>query len=177
MWIYRRYCRHICMSLNLTIQKCLSIEEQVRTLSWDGSFGALLLPGQLGLNLVGELVQVFFHTLHAEPLRVEEAAFRSNTDTHAAQTAAGAQDEELFLVWTEGVFSHKTLFQQHNGSGVGWFLAVVSVWATQTTQLASKCLLTAFNCLFHRLTQVQEKLLPDSHFQISHVISWGFIAT
>ena len=43
-------------------------------MSRDGSLGALLLLGQLGLNLMGELVQVLVHTLHAEPLGVEKTA-------------------------------------------------------------------------------------------------------
>lgn len=43
-------------------------------MSRDGSLGALLLLGQLGLNLTGELVQVLAHTLHAKPLGVEKAA-------------------------------------------------------------------------------------------------------
>lgn len=96
------------------------------SMSRDGSLGALLLLGQLSLNLMGELVQVFVDTLHAEPLGVEKTAVRSNTDTLAAQAAGRAQHQELLLVRTEGVLGHKTLLQQHNGSGVWWFLAVVS---------------------------------------------------
>lgn len=34
----------------------------------------MLLLGQLGLDLMGELVQVLIHTLHAEPLGVEKTA-------------------------------------------------------------------------------------------------------
>lgn len=43
-------------------------------MSRDGCLGALLLLGQLGPDLMGELVQVLLHTLHAEPLGVEKAA-------------------------------------------------------------------------------------------------------
>lgn len=44
-------------------------------MSRDGSPGALLLLlGQLGLNLMWELVQVLVHTPHAEPLGVEDTA-------------------------------------------------------------------------------------------------------
>lgn len=43
-------------------------------MSRDGSLGTLLLLGQLGPDLLGELVQVLLHALHAEPLGVEKAA-------------------------------------------------------------------------------------------------------
>lgn len=43
-------------------------------MSRDSSLGALPLLGQLGLDLMGELVQVLVHTLHAEPLGVEKTA-------------------------------------------------------------------------------------------------------
>lgn len=43
--------------------------------SRDGGLGALLLLGQLSLDLMGKLVQVLLHTLHAEPLGVIETAF------------------------------------------------------------------------------------------------------
>lgn len=99
-------------------------------MSRDDSLGALLLLGQLSLNLMGELVQVLVHTLHAEPLCVEKTAVRSNTNTHAAQAAERTQNKELLLVRTEGVLGHKTLLKQHNGSGVRWFLAVVRKGAT-----------------------------------------------
>lgn len=44
-------------------------------MSRDGGFNALLLLGELSLDLRRELVQVLVHTLHAEPLGVEETAF------------------------------------------------------------------------------------------------------
>lgn len=43
-------------------------------MSRDSSLGALLLLGQLGPDLLGKLVQVLLHTLHAESLGVEKAA-------------------------------------------------------------------------------------------------------
>lgn len=95
-------------------------------MSGDGSLRALLLLGQLGLDLMRELLQVFVHTLHAEPLGVEKTAVRSNTDTQATHAAGRPQHKKLLLVRTEGVLGHKTLLKQHNGSGVWWFLAVVS---------------------------------------------------
>lgn len=89
----------------------------------------LLLFGQLGLNLWRELLQVLVHTLHAEPLGVEQTAVRSHTDTAAAQAAGGAQHEERVLLRTEGILGHKTLLQQHNRPGVWWFLSVVTIRA------------------------------------------------
>lgn len=41
-----------------------------------------------------------------------KTSYRANTDTHAAQAAAGAQNQELFLVRTEGIPGHKTLLKQ-----------------------------------------------------------------
>lgn len=43
--------------------------------SRDSGLRALLLLGQLSLDLMGKLVQVLLHTLHAEPLGVKETAF------------------------------------------------------------------------------------------------------
>lgn len=73
-----------------------------------------------------ELVQVFVHTLHAEPLGVEETAVRASTHAEAAQAAGGAQHQELLPVRAEGILCHKTLLQQHYGSSVWWFLSVVA---------------------------------------------------
>lgn len=75
---------------------------------------------------MGELVQVPVHTPHAEPLGVEETAVRSDADRHRAQAAAGAQHQEPLPLRAEGVSGHETLLEQRNGSGVWWFLAVVS---------------------------------------------------
>lgn len=42
-------------------------------------------------------------------------AYRSNTDTLPAQTAGRTQHQELLLVRTERIFSHKTLLKQPKG--------------------------------------------------------------
>lgn len=124
-----------------------AVQDRGLFVSWDCCLGALLLLDQLELNLMGELVQVFIHTLQAEPLGVKNTAVlteresksgllsthfhtsacflydishdsciktshRSNTDSFSAQAAFGAQNQKLFLVRTEGVFGHKTLFKQ-----------------------------------------------------------------
>lgn len=96
--------------------------------SWNICLWWLLFLGKLSLNMRGELVQVFVHTLHAESLGVEKAAARSNTYCDVAQTAVGSQDKEPLSVWTERIFGHKTLFQQDNSPGIGWLLSVVCEW-------------------------------------------------
>lgn len=109
--------------------------------SRDSRLGRRLLLRQLGPNLRGELVEVSVDTTHAEPRGVEETAVRSDASRDATQTAPGTQNQKLLPVRTERVLGHKALFQQHNGSGVGWFLAIVGERGRQTTQLTCEGLL------------------------------------
>lgn len=88
---------------------CVHVMGPLVTMSQDDGLGALLLLGQLGLDLLGELVQVLVHAPHAEPLGVEKAAVRSNTDACVAKAAGRAQNQKLLLVRTEGVLGYKTL--------------------------------------------------------------------
>ncbi len=57
-------------------------------MSWDCTFGALLLLGQLGLDLTGELVEVLVHTLHAESLGVEKTAVLPKEKVHISTWCA-----------------------------------------------------------------------------------------
>lgn len=58
-------------------------------MSRDSGFGALLLLGELSLDLTGELVQVLVHTLHAEPLGVEETAFLTSENAEVNINSPG----------------------------------------------------------------------------------------
>ncbi len=65
-----------------------------------GGLGALLLLGQLGPNLMGELVQVLVHALHAEPLGVEETAVlteRESPESAPFHTRTGCAQPHLFV--------------------------------------------------------------------------------